>query len=571
MAERAQPARVANAAKRRQSDKQTSKAGLLNKADANTLSEALSPVATAVAEVVEAPTVLLAYQQAWIADDSTLKVGEKGRRVGLTWAEAADDVLIAAAMGGSNVFYISATEDMAREYIEACIMWALHFNQAASEIAEGIYDDSDDAAKDKRYIKTYEVSFPGSGKRIVALSSRPTNLRGKQGVIVIDEAAYAPDLAALLKAAMAMLMWGDKVRIISTHDGVDNPFNELIQDIRAGKRGKDASVHTITFDQAVADGLYRRVCLRKGMVWTQEGQNEWVRMVRTMYADNAAEELDAIPSQSGGAYLPLALISERMAAVGAPSVIVRQRFDDALMLMPKAAREWMVKGWIAEKIDPLLKTLNPAQRHRFGWDFARVADLSVMWVTAEEANLQRKVVMQIELSNCPFAAQEQILWHIIDHLHRFAGGAMDAGGNGAQVAENTMLRYGAGLIHCIKLSQPFYIEHMPKLKAALQDGVLVDVPRDEATQSDLRAIRVIKGVPKLPDTSTQKAVEGVRLQRHGDAAIAALLECYIAAAEVSAIGWQTFDTPLADDDQTRMRMRRPNTRDMPVLGAMDGW
>lgn len=531
----------------------------------------LSPVANAVQQVVQAPTVLLGYQQRWIADDATLKVAEKGRRVGLTWAEAADDVLIAAAMGGSNVFYISATEDMAREYIEACAMWALHFNQAASEIAEGIYDDSDDAAKDKRYIKTYEVSFPGSGKRIVALSSRPTNLRGKQGVIVIDEAAYAPDLAALLKAAMAMLMWGDKVRIISTHDGADNPFNELIQDIRAGKRGKDASVHTITFDAAVADGLYERVCLRKGKAWTQEGQDEWVRTVRTMYADNAAEELDAIPSQSGGAYLPLALISERMAAVGAPSVIVRERFDDSLMLMPQAAREWTIKGWLAEKIDPVLRQLNPAQRHRFGWDFARVADLSVLWVTAEESNLQRKVAMQIELSNCPFGAQEQILWHIIDHLHRFAGGAMDAGGNGAQVAENTMLRYGAGLIHCIKLSQPFYIEHMPKLKAALQDAVLVDVPRDEATQSDLRAIRVIKGVPKLPDTPTQKAVEGVRLQRHGDAAIAAMLECYIAAAEVSAIGWTPVPTDAPSDERQTLRMRAPRHRDLPALGSMSGW
>jgi len=36
------------------------------------------------------PAVLLPYQQAWIADKSQLKVAEKSRRIGLTWAEAAD-------------------------------------------------------------------------------------------------------------------------------------------------------------------------------------------------------------------------------------------------------------------------------------------------------------------------------------------------------------------------------------------------------------------------------------------------------------------------------------------------
>ena len=59
------------------------------------------------------PPVLLPYQQRWIADESQLKIAEKSRRIGLTWGEAADDVLIASKADGSNVFYISATEDMA--------------------------------------------------------------------------------------------------------------------------------------------------------------------------------------------------------------------------------------------------------------------------------------------------------------------------------------------------------------------------------------------------------------------------------------------------------------------------
>jgi phage FluMu gp28-like protein len=34
----------------------------------------------------EAPAVLMGYQQRWVADKSPLKVIEKSRRTGLTWA-----------------------------------------------------------------------------------------------------------------------------------------------------------------------------------------------------------------------------------------------------------------------------------------------------------------------------------------------------------------------------------------------------------------------------------------------------------------------------------------------------
>ncbi|BBI66829.1 hypothetical protein PKHYL_10200 [Psychrobacter sp. KH172YL61] len=46
---------------------------------------------------LEAPAVLLPYQQKWIADESQLKIAEKSRRIGLTWAEAADCALVAAS------------------------------------------------------------------------------------------------------------------------------------------------------------------------------------------------------------------------------------------------------------------------------------------------------------------------------------------------------------------------------------------------------------------------------------------------------------------------------------------
>lgn len=516
---------------------------------------------TAEADDAAPPPALLPYQQAWVADQAQLKIAEKSRRIGLTWAEAADDVLIASQAGGSNVFYISATQDMAREYIEACAMWAQAFNVLAGQIGEGLFEDTDDAGTTK-HIKMFEVTFPQTKRRIVALSSRPTNLRGKQGVVVIDEAAFAPDLAQLLKAAMAMLLWGDKVRIISTHNGVENPFAQLIEEVRAGKRGADASVHRITFQEAVNDGLYQRVCLRKGKPWSQSAQDAWVKQAYAFYGDDAAEELDVIPNASTGAYLPLSLITSRMSP---HTPLVRGKWDAAFGDLSADTRRLAVEGWLNESITPHLKNLSPLCKHGFGQDFGRVRDLTVITVLARGSDLVERTALVVELSNCPFAQQQQILWHIIRALPRFAGGAMDATGNGAMLAELTAQQFGTGLIEQVKLSETFYREHMPKLKAALQDGTLVDLPRDEQIRDDLRAIRVIDGTPKLPKAPTQKADDGPKLQRHGDAAIAFFLAIYNASRAVGEIGWMSAgsaaqgdgdDDDWADDDHAAWHAKR---------------
>ena len=43
--------------------------------------------------------VLLPYQKKWLEDKAQVKVVEKSRRIGLTWAQALDDVLQAATSG----------------------------------------------------------------------------------------------------------------------------------------------------------------------------------------------------------------------------------------------------------------------------------------------------------------------------------------------------------------------------------------------------------------------------------------------------------------------------------------
>ena len=93
------------------------------------------------------PDVLLAYQKRWAADDSPVKVIEKSRRIGLSWAEAGEDALLAASENGMDVFYIGYNKDMAEEFISDCAFWAKQYDLAAGEIVEEVIEEVFDDEK----------------------------------------------------------------------------------------------------------------------------------------------------------------------------------------------------------------------------------------------------------------------------------------------------------------------------------------------------------------------------------------------------------------------------------------
>ncbi|MBX9833188.1 MAG: hypothetical protein K2X78_09105, partial [Burkholderiaceae bacterium] len=209
-------------------------------------------------QVAQAARILMQYQVDWIADKSQVKIMEKSRRIGISYAEAADDVLYAASAEGANVYYISYNKEMTAGFIQDCATWARAFNAAAGQIEESVIEEED------KQILTYTIKFD-SGNMIQAFTSSPRNLRskGRPGErLVVDEGAFLDDIKEVLKAAMAMTMWGGQIRIISTHDGDDNPFNELINDVRAGKF--PYSLHRVDLDDALRDGLYKKICAVTG-------------------------------------------------------------------------------------------------------------------------------------------------------------------------------------------------------------------------------------------------------------------------------------------------------------------
>lgn len=457
------------------------------------------------------PAVLLPYQQRWVSEPADVAVWEKSRRIGASWCDACDAVMTAApAENAMDALYIGYSEDMTREYIDDCAMWAKAFDFAAGAMDECVYEDEGVA------IKAFRIDF-ASGKKILALSSRPRSIRGKQGKVTIDEAAFHDDLPGLLKAALAMLIWGGKVRLLSSHNGDANPFNELVNDIRAGKA--PYALHRTTFDDALADGLYERVKLIQGDRLKEKTRAEWRAKIYAQYGDNAAEELDVIPSAGSGRYLTRMMIEACMKP-GIP--VVRLAQPDSFTLLPAHIREAETRDQCEAVLLPLLEPLDPELDHFFGMDFARNGDLSAIWPLEQTRQLDLVTPFVLEMRNVPFDQQKQILFYLLDRLPRFRAGAMDARGNGQYLAEVAAQKYGARIAQ-VMLSQEWYRENMPPFKAAIEDKKLT-LPQDADVLADMRTIVMEKGVAKVPDSARVRGSDG--RDRHGDTAVALALATF---------------------------------------------
>ena len=505
--------------------------------------------------------ILMAHQAEWLKIQADIAACEKGRRTGITFAEALGDTLIAAAKrsaGGDNVYYIGDTKEKGLEFIGYCAKFARVIAQAqmqgVSQIEEFLFDDQDDHGN-SRQITAYRIRF-ASGFQIVALSSRPANIRGLQGKVVIDEAAFHQDVQGVLDAVTALLIWGGKIRIISSHNGKSNAFNQLIKDINAGRFGADAVTFRATFDDAVANGLYERVCMMKGETPTPEGKQRWYAKIRNSYGPRKTamrEELDAIPRDGNGVCIPGVWIEEAMHEV---RPILRLVLDDDFAKRSPRERESWCEAWIASHLRPRLAQLNPALRHVFGQDFARHRHFSIVAPVEIGATLRRTVPFVVEMHNVPTRQQEQILWVLIEGLPRFSGGGMDATGPGMTLAEYTGDRFGAS-IHQVTLSRGWYSEWMPKLVQAFEDHV-IDIPLDASLADDLRAVEEVDGVPMVAAVE-RKDLKDPDLLRHGDFAIALVMGWFASlnlstAIDYHATGLTTAQRIANDFTGTRITL-----------------
>lgn len=487
--------------------------------------------------------VLMRHQAEWLEDESDLKLAEKGRRTGVTFAEALDQTLIAGAQrsaGGQNCFYIGDTKDKGREFIGYVAHFAKVISGALAAIEEFMFED-EQADGSTRHIAAFRVRF-ASGFRVEALSSRPENIRGLQGVVCIDEAAYHKDVRAVLDAVNALLIWGGRIRVISTHNGVLNPFNELIREAKAGKN--PFKVHFIPFATAVANGLFRRVCAIRGKPWSAEAEAAWEKKIRGAYGPRTAamrQELDAIPAEAEGA----ALTRVQIEAVMKPGTgkIVRWARDDAFKNLPQHERQAITLAFCEAQLLPIVKALDPRRPHVFGGDFARSGDGSVYVVDEIGTDLIRRRRLNLELRNVPYEAQRDILFWLVERLPRMSGGALDASGNGAYLAEVAAQKFGASIVEVKFSGGLWYRENMPGYIEAFADGTIRLEP-DEDVLKDHQALQYVGGIIKVPDDHRFKGLDG--FDRHGDAAIAGALSFWVSTLDLPEYGYMSARPGASD-------------------------
>lgn len=465
-------------------------------------------------------------QREWIrlCHEQDLIIAEKGRRTGITYATALDSTIIAASAPdaeGDNIYYIPDTKEKGLEFIGYCA----HMSRVmAAAMADGfmgievfLFEDQQPDGSSKK-ITAYRIRF-ASGFQIVALSSNPANIRGLQGIVIIDEAAFHRNVQAVIDACNALLIWGGKIRVISTHNGDRNPFNQLIQDAHAGIN--PFHVFRCTFDDAVAAGLFERVCMMRKWDPTEQKKRTWYNRIRGSYGANKdamAEELDAIAREGSGIAIPGVVIESCMREV---RPIVRLALDTAFGLREIEERDQWCADWIAANIDPLLELLDPDLEHAFGFDYARHMDFACFCPMAMKQDLTRHVPWILEMHNVPKRQQQQILFHIIHKLPRFRCGAMDATGNGAGIAEDTADEFGQDCILQVMLNDAWYRDNMGSFVQGFEDRV-IDVPRDADVKNDLRSLARINGIIKLTSLRVADTKDNEK-KRHGDAAIMLVL------------------------------------------------
>lgn len=488
--------------------------------------------------------VLMKHQREVAAIDAAIIAVPKGRRTGITFGTMLNKTLVAAARksaGGDNVFYIGDTKEKGLEAIGYCAKFARVIAQAqgqgVSGIEEFLFEDQDESGKTK-HITAYRIRF-ASGFQVCALSSRPANIRGLQGHVVIDEAAFHPDVQGVLDAATALLIWGGQITVISSHNGKNNPFAQFCRDIEAGRYGTDAQVVTVTFDDAVANGLYERVCMMKGSKPTLEGKQAWYSKIRNGYGVRKAamrEELDAIPRDGNGVCLPGVWIEQAM--VLPETCVLRLTLDEDFVRKSPVERESWVADWIDRYLAPALDSLDRTARHVFSHDYARHRDFSSWGATALTTGMRRQVPLVIEMHKVPYAQQKQITWYAIERLPRRCGGAMDATGSGEALAEETADKFGHSHVHQVKLNRGWYGTWMPKLVQGFEDG-MIDIPADPNTAQDLRAIEEVDGVAMVAKVR-RADIKDPDLFRHGDSAVMLCLGWFATLNLSSAIDF----TPL---------------------------
>ena len=416
----------------------------------------------------------LPYQERWLEDNSKIKIWEKSRRIGATYVQAYEDVRDCVHNKVPAVWFSSADESAAREYIAYCEQWTKMFDMTAKSLGYIVIDSEKD-------IKAHVIEF-ANGTKIHALSSNPKGFRSKGGKVVIDEYAHHNNPDELWAAARPCITWGYPLRILSTHNGQSCRFYRFVDLIKQGKL--DWSLHTTPIQLAVDEGITDKIYGKKT---TLDEKEEWLEEQRKNCFDDYTwrQEYCCDAVDEACAFLPYDLI-------------------------------------VSCELEGLYKELEEAQGDLFvGMDVARRHDLSVIWVLEKLGNVNYTRMVKV-IEKTPFYIQEEILSNILKCSGvRFC--CIDETGNGMHLAENMKLKFGEGKVETISLSAKAEEEIAYNLRINFESKT-VYIPPEHEIREDLHSVK------RQPSTSRyiKFKVESSETDGHADRFWALALALYAA-------------------------------------------
>jgi phage FluMu gp28-like protein len=224
------------------------------------------------------------------------------------------------------------------------------------------------------------------------------------------------------------------------------------------------SLHHKTFDEALAQGLYQRICLVEGESWSPEKQAAWREEIISDYGDGADEKLFCIPVRAGTRYFPSTLLE----AVSDPgAVVLRKSCEDSFTFEKEEKRKKEFDTWLkGEARDILLAHTGPVY---LGEDFARSGDLTGIFCDEELPDGRLMTFLVIELRNVPFAQQWQVIKYVMNTLPALGSAAFDSRGNGQMIAEYAAQEW-PGYVCQVMITTRWYAENFPGLKGSMEDS-----------------------------------------------------------------------------------------------------
>ena len=292
----------------------------------------------------------LPYQEAWINDDSPLKVAEKSRRVGFTYASSYRMFQKCMRRGKGFTQWVSSrdrltAQELIRDYIA---MWC----KLANVAAQGLTGEDIQVIDTEKDITAFVCTFP-NGARIVSLSSTPEAFAGKGGDVFLDEVDLHRDSGALIDMAYPCIMWGNQLEMVSAYrvDGSkDTPFARLVAEAKKDNP-QHASLHRVTIHDAVAQGLVEKINAKSGRSQTRE---EFLQQTRAGCRTLAAWEsqFECKVQDAGGKLLPTKILApcempaEEIAAIERryPNAPRFAGYDIARRRHASAWSEWLQVG-----------------------------------------------------------------------------------------------------------------------------------------------------------------------------------------------------------------------------------